>query len=128
MSPISALALAVRYSALDDKVVQSGDRVKFGERLASNAFSVTKEDDAAFMLDVGTGAEEGGGGGGGGDALTVIGGSGKGGSSAGNSEGPEKSVGSAGSDRECNTADRPSPSVEAIVKSCGVLKWLVGVG
>ncbi|KXH33230.1 hypothetical protein CSIM01_03144 [Colletotrichum simmondsii] len=92
----------------------------------SNAFSVTKEDDAAFMLDVGTGAE--GGGGGGGDALTVIGGSGNGGSSAGNSEGPEKSVGSAGSDRECNTADRPSPSVEAIVKSCGVLKWLVGVG
>ncbi|KAK1452582.1 hypothetical protein CCUS01_10813 [Colletotrichum cuscutae] len=87
----------------------------------SNAFSVTKEDDAAFMLDVGTGV-------GGGDALTVIGGSGNGGSSAGNSEGPEKSVGSAGSDRECNTTDRPLFSVEAIVKSCGVLKWLVGVG
>ncbi|EXF75147.1 hypothetical protein CFIO01_12993 [Colletotrichum fioriniae PJ7] len=91
----------------------------------SNAFSVTIEDDAAFMLDVvGIGAGVGGGGG---DALIVIGGSGNGGSSAGNSEGPEKSVGSAGSDRECNTTDRPSLSIEAIVKSCVVLKWLAGV-
>lgn len=121
---VSELLEGLEYGGGSEVLALSAVRSSSLERLASNAFSVTKEDDAGFMMDVDTGA---GGGGGGGDALVVIGGNGNGGSSAGSSEGPEKSVGSAGSDRDCNTMDRPLLNVAAIVKFCVVLIWLVGM-